>query len=513
MRGADISVPYSTIFRLTTSDARLKHPRHTNWYAFSMHQSASSFRLFPLGLALAGCAAVPDLGPKPVPRGPETIAAEQSLPPSSAAVWPSDAWWQDYGDAQLTALIEEGLRASPDVATAAARYRRAAGLTQQAGAATLPSLDLRGSASLDKQSYNTGIPAAFVPQGWQDAGQIAASFNFDLDLWGKNRAALAAATSEQRAARIDVRQAELLLTTGIASAYVDLALLFAVRDVRQAELTIRESSRKLVSDRVAQGLDHQGSLAQASAQAATARAALTEAEQAIALSRHQLATLIGAGPDRGLAITPPPLAAVPVRGLPPGVTTDLIGRRPDVVAARERVEATASRIKVARADFFPAINLSALVGVQSLGLSNLISSGSTFGQIGPAVTLPIFRGGALSGQYRGARAVYEEAVAAYDRSVLTAYQEAADAITTQRSIARRLVDARAALAASDQAYDIARRRYRGGLSNYLDVLNVEDRMIQARTAVAQLEAAARSADVALVRALGGGFTIKETPHA
>jgi NodT family efflux transporter outer membrane factor (OMF) lipoprotein len=383
---------------------------------------------FATALALAGCA-VPNLGPKPVPRGPEAIAAQQSLPESPTAAWPRDAWWQDYGDPQLTALIEEGLKASPDVATAAARYRRAAGFTQQAGAATLPSLDLRGSASMEKQSYNNGFPPQFLPQGWNDTGQVAASFNFDLDLWGKNRAALAAATSEQRAAQIDVRQAELMLSTGIASAYVDLALLFAVRGVRQAELTIRENSRKLVSDRVGQGLDNQGSLAQASAQTATARAALTEADQAIAIRRHQLAMLVGAGPDRGLAITPPPLAGVPERGLPPGVTTDLIGRRPDVVAARERVEATASRIKVARADFFPAINLSALVGFQSLGLSNLLSSGSTFGQVGPAVTLPIFRGGALSGAYRGARATYDEAVAAYDRSVLTAYQEAADAVT------------------------------------------------------------------------------------
>ncbi|MDB5723526.1 MAG: hypothetical protein JWQ16_280 [Novosphingobium sp.] len=463
-------------------------------------------------LALAGCG-VPDLGPKPVPRGPEAIAAQQSLPESPTAAWPRDAWWRDYGDPQLTALIEEGLKASPDVATAAARYRRAAGSTQQAGAATLPSLDLRGSASLEKQSYNNGFPPQFLPQGWNDTGQIAASFNFDLDLWGKNRAALAAATSEQRAAQIDVRQAELMLSTGIASAYVDLALLFAVRGVRQAELTIRENSRKLVSDRVGQGLDNQGSLAQASAQTATARAALTEADQAIAMRRHQLAMLVGAGPDRGLAITPPPLSGVPERGLPPSVTTDLIGRRPDVVAARERVEATASRIKVARADFFPAINLSALVGFQSLGLSNLLSSGSTFGQVGPAVTLPIFRGGALSGAYRGARATYDEAVAAYDRSVLTAYQEAADAVTAQQAVARRMVDARAALASSNQAYDIARRRYQGGLSNYLDVLIVEDRVVQAQTAVAQLEAAARSADVALVRALGGGFTTKEMPHA
>lgn len=468
--------------------------------------------LAALLLATASCASIPDLGPKPLPREPQTLAAERSLPASTSA-WPRDAWWQDYADPQLTALIEEGLRASPDVATAAARYRRAAGLTQQAGAARLPSIDLRGQAQINKQSYNNGFPKEFLPQGWQDTGQIAASFNFDLDLWGKNRAALAAATSDQRAAQLDLRQAELLLATGIASAYFDLARLGAQRDLRQAELTLRENSRKLVADRVAQGLDMRGSLSQAEAQASTARAAVTEIDQAIDLRRHQIAALVGAGPDRGLDIAAPALPALPGRGIPVGATTDLVGRRPDVVAARERVEAAASRIKVARADFFPAVSLTALVGFQSLGLSNLITSDSTFGQAGPAVTLPIFRGGALAGAYKGARAQYDEAVAAYDKAVLGAYQDAADAVTARQAIARRLADARAALASSNEAYSIARRRYEGGLSNYLDVLTVEDRLIQTRTAVTELEAAARNADVALVRALGGGFTIKDEPDA
>lgn len=468
--------------------------------------------LAALLLATASCASIPDLGPKPLPREPQTLAAERSLP-ASASAWPRDAWWQDYADPQLTALIEEGLRASPDVATAAARYRRAAGLTQQAGAARLPSIDLRGQAQINKQSYNNGFPKEFLPQGWQDTGQIAASFNFDLDLWGKNRAALAAATSDQRAAQLDLRQAELLLATGIASAYFDLARLGAQRDLRQAELTLRENSRKLVADRVAQGLDMRGSLSQAEAQASTAHAAVTEIDQAIDLRRHQIAALVGAGPDRGLDIAAPALPALPGRGIPVGATTDLVGRRPDVVAARERVEAAASRIKVARADFFPAVSLTALVGFQSLGLSNLITSDSTFGQAGPAVTLPIFRGGALAGAYKGARAQYDEAVAAYDKAVLGAYQDAADAVTARQAIARRLADARAALASSNEAYSIARRRYEGGLSNYLDVLTVEDRLIQTRTAVTELEAAARNADVALVRALGGGFTIKDEPDA
>lgn len=461
----------------------------------------------PLVLLLpAACVGAPELGPKPVARGPQDVVAERSLAANPAASWPADSWWRDLGDAQLGALIEEGLRQSPDVAAAAARFRQASGMAQEAGAPLLPALDIQGQASVEKQSYNMGFPREFVPKGWLDHGQVAAGLGFDLDLWGRNRAALAAATSEERAAAIDVQQARLVLSTGIALAYFDLGRLFAERDVRQAALDVRIATQKLVASRMANGLETRGSLRQAEAEVATARSELTAAEQAIALRRHQIAALLGAGPDRGLDIARPMLVDTTPGGLPAGVTTDLIGRRPDIAAARDRAEAAASRIKVAKADFFPAIRLSALVGLQSLGLENLFESDSTYGSAGPAISLPIFRGGELKGRYRTARGGYDEAVADYDKTVLTAYQEVADAVTSQKRVGERLSSARAALAASEEAYTIARLRYEGGLSNYLDVLTVEDRLLQARLAVAGLDAEARSLDIALIRALGGGFS-------
>jgi NodT family efflux transporter outer membrane factor (OMF) lipoprotein len=200
-------------------------------------------------------------------------------------------------------------------------------------------------------------------------------------------------------------------------------------------------------------------------------------------------------------------------GLPEGVTTDLVGRRPDIAAARERAQAEASRVKAARADFFPALRLDALFGFQSLGLDALFQKASSYGRVGPALSLPIFHGGELQGRYAGARAAYDEAVANYDRTVLAAYQQVADAVTSQRATSRRLADARAALAASQDAYDIARQRYEGGLSNYLDVLLVQDRLLQARLALAALNADLRSIDIALIRALGGGFAPGITPSA
>ena len=477
-------------------------------------------------LILAACAAVPKLGPEPVVRSPDSIDATRSFAAQPAA-WPGDGWWRAYGDPQLDQLIEEGLRASPDVAAASARFRRAAGMAQQAGAALLPSADLDASAAATKQSYNMGLPKEFVPQGWLGTGRVALDLGFDLDLWGRNRAALAAATSEARAAEIDMQQARLALTTGIASAYADLARLYEEAEIAQRTLDIRFASQKLVADRRQNGLETRGSVRQADATVASARAQLAGARMAIELRQHQLAALVGAGPDRGLSIARPHIGQLAPLGLPADVTTNLVARRPDIAAALARTEAAAKRIKVARADFFPAIRLSALVGVQSLGyntvfnsgsatgssqsfLSNLFEKDAIFGTVGPAISLPIFHGGALQGQYRGARATYDEAVASYDRTVLDAYQEVAEAVTTRRTLDQRLADARAAVAASEDAYQVAQKRYKGGLSTFLDVLTVEDQLLAARQSLAGLEASAFSTDVALIRALGGGFAVSDT---
>lgn len=456
-------------------------------------------------MALSACAAVPDLGKAPTPRSASAIAADRSLAPVSATAWPGDGWWKGYGDPQLDALIEQGLRDSPDAAAAAARFRRAQGMAQAAGAPLLPSLDLQADGGLQKQSYTVGFPKEFVPKGWQDRGQVALNLSFDLDLWGKNRAALAAATSEAEAARIEQSQARLSLTTAIAGAYIDLAREHADRDVIAAALDLRIATQKLVAHRVETGLDTRAELKQADAAVPLARADLSAADEAIALTRNQIAALVGAGPDRGLTIARPSLDRIQQADVPAQTTTDLVGRRPDIAAARAQVEAAASRIKVARADFYPAITLGALVGFQSLGLENLSKQDSLFGNVGPAISLPIFHGGAIIGQYRGARASYDEAVANYDRTILTAYREVADAVTSQRSVTDRLNQSRQSLADSEEAYSIARKRFEGGLSTYLNVLSAEEKLLQARRSVADLDARRFAVDIALVRALGGGF--------
>lgn len=470
-----------------------------------MHTRIRGLALLLAGSAtLTACASVPELGPKPQIRAAAAIASTQALA-STAGVWPADGWWTAYNDPQLSALIDEALAAAPDLAVAAARLRQAEGYAQQAGAALLPGVDATGSAGYVKQSKNNGVPAQFVPDGWRQQGKIGLNLSFNLDLWGKNRASLAAATSDAEAARYEVAEARLALTTGIAATYADLVTLHAQRDTLESALAIREDTLRLVSTRVATGLDTRAELKQAQSRVPATRAELAATDEAIALTRNALAALMGAGPDRALTIVRPKVMTLKAQGVPMGASIDLIGRRPDIAAARASVEAAASQIKVARAAFYPDISLSALIGLQSLGLNNLFKSSSTFGSAGPAISLPIFHGGALQGQYRGARGAYDEAVARYDSGVIQALRQVADAATSQKALIVRLSESRAALADAEEGNALARKRYEGGLSSYLDVLSAEEGVLEARQTVAELEARAFTLDIAMVRALGGGF--------
>lgn len=457
--------------------------------------------LFLPVLLASACAAVPNLGPKPVAHAANDYASSASLAGPQSA-WPADGWWQRYGDLQLDQLINEGLAGSPDLAAAAARFRRAQGLAQAAGAALLPQVTASASATEQNPSQNEGLP---VPSGWYSSGSAAGSFSLDLDLWGKNRAALRAAKKDAQAAEFDAEETRLALTTGIAAAYADLAELYTQRDNLESALDIRTQTLKLVQQRVTAGLDSQAELRQAEARIPQTDADLAATDEAILNEKHALAQLVGAGPDRALSIARPAIDNLQAQGIPPDASIDLIGRRPDIAALRARVEAAGERIRQARAAFYPDINLSALVGFQAIGLGYLFKSGSEFASAGPAVSLPLFEGGALQGQYRGRRGEYDEAVALYNGQVIQALRETADAVTSEQMLTRRLAESKSALAAYEDALRLAQLRYQHGLSTYLDVLTAQESVVSARLAVAELETRTFTLDVQLVRALGGGF--------
>jgi NodT family efflux transporter outer membrane factor (OMF) lipoprotein len=462
--------------------------------------------LVPLAAAgaLSACAAVPHLGPAPQAKPATAYASAQSFQAPEVA-WPQDGWWRRYNDPQLDVLMTEALQASPTLVQAEARVRRAQALSEQQRAAGRPSLTANGEVAENRQSYNLGIPPQFVPRGYNDTGRLSLDLAWDLDLFGRNRAALAAATSEAEAAQMDAVESRLMLTTSLAAAYADFARLFGERDAAVRSLTNRQASAQLVAQRVQAGSANQGEAHQADSNAAAAAQDLASLDEQIGLARDRLAALAGQGPDRGLALVRPAGAFATAFGLPPNVAVDLVGRRPDVQAARLRAEAAGRRIKVARAGFYPNVNLAAFFGRQALGLDLLKEPGSQIGQAGLALSLPIFSAGRLEGAYRGARADYDAAVAAYDQTLVQALQDVADAAVSARQLQARLTQARIALAGAEDAYRIAGLRYQAGLTNYLTVLSTEDAVIAQRRTVADLESRTLAVDAALAKALGGGF--------
>ena len=474
-------------------------------------RNAASLIAILLGGALAGCAMMPKDGATPAPKPPGAYATSQSFT-APAADWPKLDWWRAYGDTELNGLIDEALSGSPTLAQAKARLDKAKADLGTARAGLFPTLALSGSVYEAKQSYNLGIPPEFVPHGYNDYATGLLNFNYEFDFWGKNRGAVSAATSEARAANADAAAARLILSTAVAGAYADLSRLYAERDVAERAAQSRQETYDLVARRVTDGADNRSASQQAMAGVHTAKASLAEIDEDIGLTRDELAALLGEGPDRGLSIARPGGATIKAFGLPANLAADLIGRRPDVVAARWRAEAAAKRIGVAKAQFYPDINLVADLGFEALHVHNFLESGSDVGSVGPAATLPIFEGGRLRAGLRGAQADYADAVATYDSTLTQALQEVADAAQSERALGDRLSQSQAALAADEDAYRIARLRYEGGLSDYQSVLLVEDSVLTDRRVVVDLQARAFTLDIQLVKALGGGFQVQDQTH-
>ncbi|PFH12089.1 NodT family efflux transporter outer membrane factor (OMF) lipoprotein [Collimonas sp. PA-H2] len=457
-----------------------------------------------LAFTLGGCAQFSEIGPRAEPKDISAYQTSEQLA-GNAIAWPDDKWWAVYGDKQLDALIGEGLQDAPSMTAAQARLLKAEGSAQQQGAALLPQVSANASVNYMKQSYNNGVPAEFVPQGYNNEGSATLNFSYEIDFWGKNRAALAAATSELEAARADAAQARITLSTSIAAAYAEFERLLSQRDTAEAALQVRRKTYDLFEQRRINGLETQGSVKQVLARRAMAEADLLSVTESINLQRNKLATLVGAGPDRGLRLLRPDIDISHPFGIPQQLPVDLLGRRPDVVASRLRVEAAAKQIKVAKAQFYPNVNLTAYLGLQALGLGMLSKAGSDVGSISPAISLPIFEGGRLRGQYRSASGSYDEAVANYDSAVTQALQDVADVAVSEKALTGRLDKTQEAVTAAEDAYRIARNRYEGGLATYLDVLNAQDTLLTNQRELSTLRSRLFALDVALVRALGGGY--------
>jgi NodT family efflux transporter outer membrane factor (OMF) lipoprotein len=456
-------------------------------------------------LLAAACANFDGLAPKAVQADPAALAASRALAGASvsSAAWPSSAWWQRFGDPQLNLLIAEALAGNPGVGSARARIDRAVALAASSGAALAPQAN--ASAEVTRQHFSAnGIFPPPLAGSWKTQTQLAASFSYEFDLWGRNRAAYEAALGQVRAAEVDAYAVRLLLAANVSRAYAQLGRSFEQLELARATLAQREAIFDLIGQRVSAGLDSDVELKQAEASIPGARVRIAQMEEEIALGRNLLAALLGQGPDRGLDIARPQMREHSI-ALPSALPADLLGRRPDVVAQRWRIEAARQDILAAKGQFYPNINLIALVGVQSISFSRLFSSGSEIPSFGPALRLPLFDGGRLRGNLAARDADYDLALEQYNQTLIDAMREVVDQLASLRSVDAQRVELERALASARRAYELALARYRAGIGSYLQVLAAEAPLLEQQSLQANLRAQQLELSINLVRALGGGF--------
>ena len=322
-----------------------------------------------LGVVLAGCVSTGDWHAAPA-IAPQNLVASRTLANAtvSPAAWPTDTWWSAYGDPQLDALITESFQGSPSLEIAQARLRAAQSQATQAKAARLPTTSVDAQVTKQRYPENGLYPPPFAGN-YVTSGQLALDFSYDIDFWGRNREALDAARANVRGAEADQAAAHLALAVAVTRAYIQLDLNYALLDVVKANLEQQQSILDLTRQRVAAGLENTARVKQSEGQVALVQTSVDYTQANIDTTRNALAALVGVGPDRGLDLQRPHLTAPANIALPSTLPVDLLGRRPDVVAARWRVEGAARGVAASEAAFYPNVNLVAFAGLQAVGLS------------------------------------------------------------------------------------------------------------------------------------------------
>ncbi|MDE2613264.1 MAG: efflux transporter outer membrane subunit [Burkholderiales bacterium] len=452
--------------------------------------------------AFGGCASPGNIGPQAQPLS----QAQAGIDAAAAPTPPLDAhWWQRLGDPALDALVERALAEQPTLKVAAARLARAQAALGTAQAAEGPQLGAAVDVTRQQFSANSIYPPPLGGSIYTLASaQLDASL--ELDLFGRQRAAIDAAAGTVRAAEADVAAARLVLASSVVRTWAQLARLHEQRDIAERTLAQRSEMLALIEQRVRAGLDSAVELHQGQGLPPDTRQQIAQLDEQAMLARHALAALTAQAPAALDALVPSlrPSAASAL-ALPATLPAELLGRRADVNAARWRVEAASGDVRAARALFYPNVNLVAFAGVASLGLDRLVRAGSEQYGVGPALSLPLFDSGRLRANLRARSADLDAAVETYNAAVLDAVRDVADQLGTLAAIARQQRQQSEADTAAQAAYRVAMQRYRAGLGNLLVVLNTESAVLAQRRAAVDLRWRRLDTEVALVKALGGGY--------
>jgi NodT family efflux transporter outer membrane factor (OMF) lipoprotein len=458
-------------------------------------------------LTLSGCASSAGIAPSAQISAPATVGLDAATTTPALAA----DWWHGFGDATLDGLVERALAGNPNLKVAQTRLARAEAAVGGAKSADGPQVNGSFDSTRQRFSAKSIYPPPLGGGVYTlSTAQIGASW--ELDFFGRNRSAIEAAVGAQRAAEAEVQAARVMLASNVARTYVQLGRLFEQRDVAVRSLKQRDETLALIKQRVQGGLDTTVEQRQGEGALPETRQQIEQLDEQITLARHALAALTAQAPNALENLTVP-LSTVKAVAVPGALPADLLGRRADITAARWRIEAATSDMKSAKAQFYPNINLTAFVGLQSIGLDQLIKSGAEQYGAGPAIRLPIFDSGRLRANLRVKAADLDAAVESYNAAVLDAVHDVADQLASLRSVDRQQIEQTRAQDAAESAYDLATQRYKAGLGTYLTVLNAESTVLNQRRQAADLKARALDTQIALIRALGGGYVAEAASAA
>lgn len=469
-----------------------------------MNRVAARLATLTAALALASCS---------IPSKPDAPALRNEAPLAGVGVapggaWPETEWWKRYRDGQLDALEQKALAKAPTLDEARQRFGTALRSIDIARAAGGASVQANAQVQRLRMSENGLIPSQFLGFTWYNQGDLSLQFQYDFDFWGKTRAAVAAAVDEARAAEAERSAAALMLTTAVADTYygwqADQARLVLAREAVAA----LERSRALSAKRAARGIDAPDLVHQADARLAGARELEAAYAGSAPIRLAALAALLGIAPAELPTLEARPLPTVDAV-LPNDVGLDLLARRPDIAASRWRVEAALRRVDQARAEFYPDISLGAMVGLSSIDLDKLANASSrTFG-VGPALHLPLFALSRLNAQYGASQAQLKAAAAAYDAGVVDAARDVATQALNLKQIDARRRERAQQIEATQNLRRTATARAARGLADDRSLLAAQAEVLQQRDAAATLSADAISAEIALTKALGGGYRMSD----
>ncbi|HEX4635050.1 MAG TPA: efflux transporter outer membrane subunit [Rhizomicrobium sp.] len=452
-----------------------------------------------LALPLIGCVQAPSTKPSQSEITPTSVGLGSDLAPQPAA-----DWWKAFNDPQLDRLVEQLLAGNPTLQGALARIRAAEAGVSAAESLQYPNINIDGTDTVQLVSKEFVYPLRYGGT-WQWVGDVEGRLRWSLDFWGKQAALIERARNVHEAASLDAHAARLALAGQFAQSYVALLLAWQNIDIAHQTLDERQTILELTQSRVAAGLENEASLEQAKALLATARMEVRRTEAQRDIGVHAIAALLGRGADVYPSIARPAAAAENALPLPKHLPADLLSRRPDILAAHMRVRAAIAGREAAHADFYPNIDLTAALGFQAIGFENLFSGDALTAGVGPAIHLPVFDAGRLRAQYAAATADLDTAVADYNGAVVRAVRQTADALTEVESLADQRQQQKLALDSAARAFDLAKERYRLGLSGQIPMLTAESTLLEARRQMAALVAEDANQRVALLLAAGGGY--------